>query len=41
LKQSIDKVLREGVIVGLANHTMLISKDGKETPIADSGAPYS
>jgi PAS domain S-box-containing protein len=35
----IFKVLREGVIVGLANHTLLISKDGKEIPIADSGAP--
>jgi PAS domain S-box-containing protein len=34
-----EKVLREGVIVGMANHTVLISKDGKETPIADSGAP--
>jgi len=39
VENPIDKVLREGVIVGLANHTMLISKDGKETPIADSGAP--
>jgi len=35
----IDRVLLEGIIVGLANHTILISKDGKETPIADSGAP--
>jgi PAS domain S-box-containing protein len=35
----VDRVLLEGVIVGLANHTLLISKDGKETPIADSGAP--
>ncbi|MGF7140180.1 PAS domain-containing sensor histidine kinase [Roseimarinus sediminis] len=33
------KVLHEGVIVGLANHTLLISKDGNELPIADSGAP--
>ncbi len=35
----VEKVLREGKIVGLANHTLLISKDGKEIPIADSGAP--
>lgn len=35
----IAKVLREGVIVGLANHTALIAKDGSETPIDDSGAP--
>src|SRR5262245_8882465 len=35
----ISRVLREGVIVGLANHSVLISKDGREIPIADSGAP--
>jgi PAS domain S-box-containing protein len=34
-----DRVLREGGIIGLANHTLLISKDGTEHPIADSGAP--
>ena len=33
------RVIREGIIVGLANHTVLIAKDGKEIPIADSGAP--
>jgi PAS domain S-box-containing protein len=32
-------VLKKGIIVGLANHTVLISKDGTERPIADSGAP--
>jgi PAS domain S-box-containing protein len=31
--------LREGAIVGLANHTSLISKDEKERPIDDSAAP--
>lgn len=35
----VRKVLREGRVVGLANHTLLISKDNKEIPIADSGAP--
>ncbi|MCE4564963.1 PAS domain S-box protein [Maribellus sp. CM-23] len=35
----VKKVLEEGTIVGLANHTLLISKDGNEIPIADSGAP--
>ena len=35
----VEKVLREGVVVGLANHTRLISKQGREVPIADSGAP--
>jgi PAS domain S-box-containing protein len=34
-----DKVRRLGVIVGLANHTILIRKDGTETYIDDSGAP--
>jgi len=34
-----DNVLKTGEIVGLANHTLLIAKDGRETPIADSGAP--
>jgi PAS domain S-box-containing protein len=35
----VDRVLREGAVVGLANHTSLISKQGKEWQIADSGAP--
>jgi two-component system sensor histidine kinase/response regulator len=33
------KVLRVGTAVGLANHTVLLSRDGRETPIDDSGAP--
>jgi PAS domain S-box-containing protein len=32
-------VLRDGVVVGLANNTILIRKDGTEVPIDDSGAP--
>ena len=39
VESPIHIVLKEGVVVGLANHTLLISKDGKEIPIADSGAP--
>lgn len=35
----VTKVLLEGCTVGLANHTILISKNGKETPIDDSAAP--
>ncbi len=31
--------LREGVVVGLANHTILMARDGSERPIADSAAP--
>jgi PAS domain S-box-containing protein len=33
------RVLREGLVVGLANHTLLLARDGTERPIADSGAP--
>lgn len=34
-----DRVIAEGKVVGLANHTLLIRRDGSEIPIADSGAP--
>jgi PAS domain S-box-containing protein len=33
------RALREGVIVGLANHSVLIRKDGTERPIDDSASP--
>lgn len=39
VESPVHKVLKEGVVVGLANHTLLLSFDGKEIPIADSGAP--
>ncbi|MEW6006169.1 MAG: PAS domain S-box protein [Stygiobacter sp.] len=39
VESPVSRVIREGIVVGLANHTLLISKDGKEIPIADSGAP--
>ncbi len=35
----VEKVLGTGKVTGLANHTVLVSKDGKETPIDDSAAP--
>jgi PAS domain S-box-containing protein len=35
----VDRVLNEGKIAGLANHTALISRDGRETAIEDSAAP--
>ena len=35
----VTKVIDSGQIVGLANHTILIAKDGVERNIADSGAP--
>jgi len=33
------RAVRDGVIVGLANHTLLISREGIERPIDDSAAP--
>src|SRR5688572_17181153 len=35
----VDQVLENGKIVALANHTVLIAKDGRETAIEDSAAP--
>ena len=35
----VGRVLKEGLVTGLANHTVLISKNGREIPIDDSGAP--
>ncbi|MEW6363859.1 MAG: PAS domain S-box protein [Acidobacteriota bacterium] len=39
VEDPVDRVLREGIVVGLANHSLLIARDGSERPIADSGAP--
>lgn len=39
VESPVTKVLREGGIVGLANHTILIARDGTERPIDDSGSP--
>jgi PAS domain S-box-containing protein len=33
------RALRDGAIVGLANHTVLVARDGSERPIDDSAAP--
>ncbi len=35
----VTRVLHEGAIAGLANHTLLIARDGNETAIDDSAAP--
>ncbi len=39
VESPVERVLREGIVVGLANHTILISRNGKESAIADAGAP--
>jgi len=35
----VDRVIREGVVVGLANHTILLRPGGGEVPIDDCAAP--
>jgi PAS domain S-box-containing protein len=39
LESPIARVLRDGQITDLANHTLLLSRSGGAAPIADSGAP--
>ena len=35
----VQRVLREGVVIGLANHSVLESRDGQRYPVEDSAAP--
>ena len=35
----VEKVLATGTVVGLANHSLLVTRDGREIPIDDSAAP--
>ncbi len=35
----VERVLKERIVVGLANHTILRARDGTERPIEDSAAP--
>ena len=39
IESPFEIVKREGNVVGLANHTLLITRDGSKLPIEDSGAP--
>ena len=39
VENPVAKVLHEGRVVGLANHTILITRQGTEVPIDDSAAP--
>jgi PAS domain S-box-containing protein len=39
VENPVVKAIRDGAIVGLANHTVLIARDGTEWPIDDSAAP--
>jgi PAS domain S-box-containing protein len=39
VESPVTKAIRRGAVVGLANHTLLIARDGTENPIDDSAAP--
>lgn len=39
IETPLTKALREGTVVGLANHSILTARDGREIPIDDSAAP--
>ena len=39
VENPVTKAMREGHVVGLANHTLLIHRDGSERSIDDSAAP--
>lgn len=41
VENPVDKVIKTGLVVNLANHTALIARDGTERSIADSGAPIN
>ena len=38
VKDPVAKILKEGRVMGLTNHTLLIARDGREIPITDSGS---
>ena len=37
----VKKVMEHGLVIGLANHTVLKNTDGTYIPIEDSAAPHS
>jgi PAS domain S-box-containing protein len=39
VENPVERVLRDGKIVGMANHTLLVRPDGTSIPIDDSAAP--
>ena len=39
VENPVEKVLASGAVVGLANHSVLVTRDGREIPIDDSAAP--
>ncbi|OQX18837.1 MAG: hypothetical protein BWK76_06450 [Desulfobulbaceae bacterium A2] len=41
VENPVRQVLSQGLVVGLANHTVLIDRSGNEHPIVDNGAPIA
>ncbi|MCX7841185.1 MAG: PAS domain S-box protein, partial [Anaerolineae bacterium] len=39
VEDPVTRVLRDGTVIGLGNHTLLLTRDGREISIADAGAP--
>jgi len=39
VRSPVDLVIEKGTVIGLANHTLLLSRDGREIAIDDSAAP--
>ncbi len=39
IKNPVERILKRGFVIGLANHTLLLTKAGVKIPIGDSGAP--
>jgi two-component system cell cycle sensor histidine kinase/response regulator CckA len=39
MQNPVQRILKEGIVIGLANHSLLINRSNKQVPIADSGAP--
>jgi PAS domain S-box-containing protein len=39
VENPVTRAIREGIVVGLAKHSILIAKNGTETPIGDTAAP--
>jgi PAS domain S-box-containing protein len=39
IQNPVSRVLREGIVLGLENHSALVTRDGREIPVADSAAP--
>ena len=39
VESPVPRVLQEGIVAGIGNHTALVARDGTQRAIADSGAP--